>query len=225
MPPRTGSSDAPRSFVEEARRAQIVRCTIEIIASLGYAQASLATIAERAGISKGVISYHFAGKDELIAQVYTAVMTMAAQRVLPVVEAQPRAQDKLRAYIEGSLAFIAEHGPESIALLEIWNGLRTSAGQPVLDARSYEPGLEFLQAIFRQGQAAGEFRRFVPRTMAVAVRSVIDGVLIQRATYGADVDIAESSREIVALFEAATRAVRDDATRSKGPTRTPRAKR
>jgi AcrR family transcriptional regulator len=162
MPPRASSSDAPRSFVEEARRAQIVQCTIEIIASLGYAQASLANIAERAGISKGVISYHFAGKDELIAQVHTSVMTKVATQVLATVEAQPRAAGKLRAYIEGSIAFIAEHGQEAVALLEIWNGLRTTTGRQVLDARTYEPGLEFLQAIFRQGQAAGEFRRFAP---------------------------------------------------------------
>ncbi|WAS91753.1 TetR/AcrR family transcriptional regulator [Nannocystis punicea] len=219
MPPRAGSSDAPRSFVEEARRAQIVQCTIEIIASLGYAQASLASIAERAGISKGVISYHFAGKDELIAQVYTSVMTKVAGKVLATVEAQPRAAGKLRAYIEGSIAFIADHGQEAVALLEIWNGLRTHTGQQVLDARTYEPGLEFLQAIFRQGQADGEFRRFTPRAMAVAVRSVIDGVLIQRATYGAAVDLAEASREAVALFEAATRATPDDTVRSKGPAR------
>ncbi|MFY0537605.1 hypothetical protein [Nannocystis pusilla] len=51
--------------------------------------------------------------------------------------------------------------------------------------------------------------------MAVAVRSVIDGVLIQRATYGEKVDLAEASREAVALFEAATRATPDDTVRSK----------
>ncbi|MCY1011544.1 hypothetical protein OV079_39480 [Nannocystis pusilla] len=51
------------------------------------------------------------------------------------------------------------------------------------------------------------------------MRSVIDGVLIQRATYGEKVDLAEASREAVALFRAATRATPDDTIRSKGPTR------
>ena len=41
-------------------------CAIEVLAELGYAQTSFARIAERAGISKSVISYHFAGKDELL---------------------------------------------------------------------------------------------------------------------------------------------------------------
>ncbi|MBV9802070.1 MAG: TetR family transcriptional regulator, partial [Solirubrobacterales bacterium] len=58
-----------RTFIEQARRAQIVGVAIDTIAELGYAQASLARIAERAGISKGVIAYHFAGKEDLIAEV------------------------------------------------------------------------------------------------------------------------------------------------------------
>ena len=58
----------PRSFIEEARRAQIISSAIEVIAELGFARASLAQIARHAGISKGVISYHFAGGEVLIAQ-------------------------------------------------------------------------------------------------------------------------------------------------------------
>jgi AcrR family transcriptional regulator len=54
-----------QTFIEAARRAQIVTAAIETIAGLGYGQASLARIAERAGTSKGVISYHFPGKDDL----------------------------------------------------------------------------------------------------------------------------------------------------------------
>ena len=39
------------TFTEAARRTQIIECAIETLATLGYAQASLAHIAERAGIS------------------------------------------------------------------------------------------------------------------------------------------------------------------------------
>lgn len=40
------------SFIEAARRTQLIAYAIETIASLGYAQASLAHIAKLAGISK-----------------------------------------------------------------------------------------------------------------------------------------------------------------------------
>ena len=47
---------------------------IDTIAEVGYANASLARIAVRLGISKGVISYHFAGKDDLIAEIVSQVL-------------------------------------------------------------------------------------------------------------------------------------------------------
>ena len=53
------------TFTEAARRTQIIACAIETLATLGYAQASLAHIAQRAGISKGVIVYYFSSKEEL----------------------------------------------------------------------------------------------------------------------------------------------------------------
>ena len=54
-----------RSFIEEQRRSQIVDIAIQTIATQGFSQASLAEIAKEAGISKGVISYHFADNHKL----------------------------------------------------------------------------------------------------------------------------------------------------------------
>jgi AcrR family transcriptional regulator len=49
------------SITEAARRAQIVAAAVTVLADRGFASASLAAIADEVGISKGVISYHFAG--------------------------------------------------------------------------------------------------------------------------------------------------------------------
>ncbi|TKC99442.1 TetR/AcrR family transcriptional regulator [Polyangium fumosum] len=196
-----------RTFIEEARRAQIIECTIAVLASHGYAHASLATIAERAGISKGVISYYFEGKEDLIAQVHAETMTLVTKLVLPAVMKEASASDKLRVYIEGSISFVETHAAHATALLEIWNGLRTPEGRPAFDARAHEPGLEFLEGIMRQGQKEGEFRAFAPRVMALAIRGAIDCVLLQRVAYGDKVDLREAARELVALFDAAMRDV------------------
>ena len=56
------SGDSP-TFTETARRAQILACAIGAIAESGYGRASLAEIARRAGVSKGVVSYYFTSKD------------------------------------------------------------------------------------------------------------------------------------------------------------------
>jgi len=79
---------ASTGSIEAARRAQIVECAIRAIATLGYGQASLAQIAKLAGVSKGVISYHFADKDELIEHVLREVLSEFEAYMRPRIQAQ-----------------------------------------------------------------------------------------------------------------------------------------
>ena len=72
-----------RTFTETARRAQIVAAAIDTIAELGYGQASLARIAETAGTSKGVILYHFGGKDELIRELVAELVARGVAYMSP----------------------------------------------------------------------------------------------------------------------------------------------
>src|SRR2546421_11579870 len=91
------------TFTEAARRAQLIECAIETIATLGYAQASLAQIAKQAGISKGVITYYFASKVDFIEPAATEIYTAAVQAVTPQIAAQPTAALRLQAYIRSAV--------------------------------------------------------------------------------------------------------------------------
>ncbi len=193
-----------RSFIEAARRAQIVACAIDTIATLGYAQASLAQIAKRAGISKGVISYHFAGKQELIRQIVAEVFTAGAAFMRPRVEAEPTAAGMLRAYIESNLAFMRTHRQHIAAVREIWFNFRTKDGRSCLDTATLESAVGPLEQVLRWGQENGEFREFSTRVMAVAIRNAIDGVPPQMAA-SPDLDLDAYARELVILFDRATR--------------------
>jgi AcrR family transcriptional regulator len=193
-----------RSFIETARRAQIVQCAIEVIAEVGYGQASLALIAKRAGISKGVISYHFRGKDELIQQVVDEAFTMGDAFVRPRIEEQTTAASMLRAYIEASLEFYRLHRAHMIALLDIWSGYRHEDGRPKLDVTTNEPEIADVERILQFGRLNGEFREFSTRVMAVTLKQAIDGVLTQMAAYP-DLDFDSYTRELVRTFDIATR--------------------
>jgi len=76
-------------FIEAVQRAQIIESAIETIATLAYAQTSLAQIAKRAGISKGVIVSSFPSKEELLRHVITQIYTAAVYAVAPQIAAQP----------------------------------------------------------------------------------------------------------------------------------------
>jgi TetR/AcrR family fatty acid metabolism transcriptional regulator len=199
-----GKASEKRTFVEEARRTQIVASAIEVIAERGYANTSLVHIAERAGTSKGVILYHFAGKDELIAQVVAEVFAVATTEVRPKVQAATTAAGRLRAFIEARVGFLATHRAHMQALLDIWISHRDPDGRMVLEADTAAPNLTRIEELLRSGQAAGEFREFPTRPMAVAISQAIDGVLLQLVT-DPGLDLGLFARELVTIFDLATR--------------------
>jgi AcrR family transcriptional regulator len=196
-----------RTFTENARRQQIVGAAIDTIAEVGYGQASLARIAARIGISKGVISYHFAGKDDLIKQVVIDVVEAGRAYIIPRVFAESTGPAMLRAYIESNLAFMREHRNHMVAVVEILrNGaLTTDAGRRV-DGRDIDVATHLLKEQLARLQAGGELRRdFDPGVMAVAIRATID-VLPHRLVLDPDFDIDKYASEIADIFDLATRA-------------------
>ncbi len=189
-----------RSVTATARRSQIVTATIEVIAELGYGQASFARIAERAELSSTrLISYHFAGRDELIRAVADDVIASIGEYIAQRIGAETSAAGMLRAYIEGMVEFTATHRGRMKALLEVFLG-----GGLHYDASTDQDVISHVETILRQGQAGGEFRAFDPRVMATAVQRAVEGLpfLLESVP---DLDCASYGRELVTLFELGTR--------------------
>ena len=57
-----------RASQKIVRKQQLVDATIDCINRLGLSQTTLAKIAERAGVSQGIVSFHFRSKDILLEQ-------------------------------------------------------------------------------------------------------------------------------------------------------------
>ncbi len=195
-----------RTFIENARRQQIVTAAIDTIAEVGFAQASLARIAERIGISKGVISYHFAGKDDLIRQVVIEIIEASRSYIIPRVFAESAGPARLRAYIESNLAFMREHRNSMIAILDIArNGGVMADGRRRVDGRDAGVAVRLLEEELARLQSQGELRRdFDPGVMAVAIRAAIDSVP-HRLVGDPDLDIDHYSKELATIFDLATR--------------------
>lgn len=190
-----------RSFTEGARRAQIVQAAIETIAEAGFRGATFARIAERAGLSStGLISYHFAGRDELMGEVVAKVIGDIGAFMTDRMAGVTSPSAALRAYIEGNAAFTAQHRADMTALLEIFlnGGFR-------YDASDEQAVLSPVEEILRAGQRTGEFRAFDPTVMATLIQRAVDGLPFLLAAKP-DLDVAGYAAEVVTTFELATRA-------------------
>ncbi|MCT2586468.1 TetR/AcrR family transcriptional regulator [Actinophytocola gossypii] len=200
MRPENQSGEQTRSFIEQARRAQIVRAAVETIAELGFAKSSFVRIAGRAGISPGLISYHFAGKDELIAQVAADIGAAMNEAIEERAAGARSYLDALRAMIRGLVLFCAEHRTEMYALREIAENAPASGGAAV----DRNVSVDQLAGLLREGQEHGEFRAFDPHLMAVTLNAALEAA--PRELYSRpETDAGRYAEELAETFALAVR--------------------
>jgi AcrR family transcriptional regulator len=199
------STTGQKSFIEQARREQIVDAAIDVLCESGFAAASLGAIAERIGVSKGVLSYHFAGKSELLGEVVARVLTEAAAYMTPRVAAATSYTDALRVYVTTNLHFISTHRREILAFTEIVNGMPPGGDEPPPYLDGHRNAVDELRRLFEAGQAAGEFGPFSALVTAVSLRASVDAISgLLRADPAMDVDAYGA--ELLGLYERAVRA-------------------
>lgn len=188
------------SVTARARRAQIVEATIEVIASEGYAQASFARIAERAGLSSTrLISYHFAGKDDLVAAVVRTVVDGIGGRVSERVMAERTPRGMLRAYVEGVVGYAAQHRAHLAALLQVV----VAGGPSPTDGGEASPE-SHVRRILVEGQRVGDFRDLDAGVVATAVQRAVEGVALSVAA-DPTLDADRCAAELATVFDLATR--------------------
>jgi AcrR family transcriptional regulator len=62
-------SEPPRrKLPRDARRVQLIEATIEVLALRGYARTTLTGVARQAGLSHGLVNFHFETKEKLLTE-------------------------------------------------------------------------------------------------------------------------------------------------------------
>jgi AcrR family transcriptional regulator len=196
-------SEPKQSFITAARREQITRAAIEVLASKGFTATSFATIANHLGVSKGILSYHFTAKAELLQEVVTAVLQDAAAWMVERTGSATSYRAALRAYITANISYLDTHRTEIFALTEVLANARSTLGVPELFARSQKEAIEALAALFESGRAAGEFGDVPSGILAVSLRATIDSTS-EKLRSEPHFDIHQFELELLQLFDRAT---------------------
>ena len=196
-----GNPQGSATFTQSARSSQLIRCTIEALSALGYQQTTVAEVARRAGVSKGVVSYHFPARDDLIWAVVADVFKSVAEEVGDRLGlATP---DRFVAtYIGAWVDFYRSHWVDMTAIAEIWTNFRDAQGHPHLDARTLGQERAIVEAALSAGQTNGTLGNFSPRVVAVTLKAALDGLLAQLAL-DPELDLDGYRDALVDLFERA----------------------
>jgi AcrR family transcriptional regulator len=141
----------------EARRAEILKAALEVIAEEGYAGASLRRVAQRAGCTTGAVTYSFANKEALMAAVIESRFDVFDTIVERRDRTDIRGDFRLWLEITGN-----EATGERIASLQLLAHARHEPALAAVYQRRYGRYRDTLTKILAQQQREGTVRDDIP---------------------------------------------------------------
>ncbi len=134
--------------------ADIAAAAVRVFAECGYEGASIALIAERAGLSKQNLMYYFPTKQALYQRVLDAVLDDWLARMDSLAEQRQEPGAMLRAYVQAKLRFSREQPLASrVYAMEVIGGAQLYGGQI---QQRVVPMLRKDIAVFERWIAAGQ---------------------------------------------------------------------
>jgi AcrR family transcriptional regulator len=89
-------------------RTRILDVALELFSEHGYEGTALQQIADRVGLTKAALYYHFRSKDDLLEALLAPAVT-ELDRVLDVAEARPQNTARRRRFVEDYLDYLLRH--------------------------------------------------------------------------------------------------------------------
>jgi AcrR family transcriptional regulator len=183
----------------ESTRAALLGAARLLFAERGYAGVGTEEIVREAGVTRGALYHHFAGKQDLLAAVYEQIETEVVEDVASRVGPRSGPLDALIAGADLFLDRCLDPEVQQIALLDApavlgWERWRE------IGARY---GLGLISGLLEAGIAAGEIRRQPVDPLAHALLGALDEIamLVARAEDPARAR-AEAGETLAGLLEA-----------------------
>ncbi len=175
---------ARRSYTrasEAERREDLIVATLDCIAEVGIQGATVRQIANRAGVTAGLIRHYFTGKDQMLQAAYIAVMNGMTEIAVTAADAGETACDRLRRFI---IANVTPPVTDS-RTLSLWAAFishiqtdRTFAAIHRENYLAFLTALEVLVADFfeERGTPVSEKEN---RSFAISLNALIDGLWLE----------------------------------------------
>ena len=177
---RKTSKRVKPTFIEEARRKQILEIAIHEIEKRGYRNTTIQDIAKQAKVSKGVIYYHFNSREELLNTIWSALIEELFEYRKLRVEQQKTAKGMLRTYAKAHFEFVKVNFNKFIALFSMGIDLSPADNQTHPWSREInERCFGYLSGILGHGQQNGEFGSFPVAMVVPIIQGALDGLILQ----------------------------------------------
>jgi TetR/AcrR family transcriptional regulator, transcriptional repressor of bet genes len=165
-----------RVDVHAIRREQILAAAERLLARNGWARTTFADICKEAGISNGVLTYHFKDKDEILLAVLEKVSRTSSDRFFSLLQEQTSWPGKLDLIVHSNLSSTAEEREMSMLNLHL---LSLAAQRPEIAQRlrqTYAFSMQRAQAEIEQAIEQGQIKRHDSAAVAAVIQMLVIGM-------------------------------------------------
>ena len=172
----TPKPHTPRYRRKEAgeRRQLLIDAAIRCLGEGGMSAFTIERICTEAGVSRGLINHHFAGKEELLTCVYDELTAF----LVKVPEAESTPADRLTGLIDANFAQNAAEPSQLRAWLALWGEVSTNTKLQALHRERYRI-YKSSMADAISGIAAARGRHVDAHGLALTLISLIDGLWLE----------------------------------------------
>jgi TetR/AcrR family transcriptional regulator, transcriptional repressor of bet genes len=165
-----------RVDVHAIRREQILAAAERLLAHKGWAGTTFADICKEAGISNGVLTYHFKDKDEILLAVLEKVSRTSNDRFFSLLQEQTSWPDKLDLIVSSNLSSTEEERELSRLNLHL---LSLAAQRPEIAQRlrqMYASSMQRAQAEIEQAIEQGQVKRHDSAAVVAVIQMLVIGM-------------------------------------------------
>ncbi|MCD5322399.1 MULTISPECIES: TetR/AcrR family transcriptional regulator [Pontibacillus] len=164
---------------EQQRREQLLQATFEAVADKGYSTVTLQDISTYAGVSKGVTNYYFKNKEDVFANLLEWLTQKIYQKEASAVQEAESAEEKLQAYVNAVFVGPKENDQFYKVYLDFLSYVPKIPRFQEINQHFYSNCFEIGKSIILRGKEEGIFLSVNSDQGAKAIRSLIDGCILQ----------------------------------------------
>lgn len=183
-----------RSFSED----KLLDAAAQLISERGVQGASLASIGDRAGLSRGLPTHHFGSKDALVARLAERAQRVIAQTIWGAQQRSAQqsgplsALDEVVVTVDAYIELFEDPTPELRALLVMWGSTFPSSASVEGMEQAERWSYEGLSQLIASGQRDGSVRSDVDAvSSAIVLHGLMRGVAALLLTEAGDPDTAD----------------------------------
>lgn len=153
----------------DAQRARIVAAAVDLVRTRGYGGCTVAAVSSRAGVASGTVYNHFAGKTDLLAEVFRAVVGREVDAVRSAVASGGTVVERTVAVVE-TFAFRALKSPRlAYALL-------AEPVDPIVDGLRLEFRIAFRDVIAASVEAGVRDGELPPQNAQIVAAALVGAI-------------------------------------------------